>query len=402
MRPRLHLLAAAAAATLFWTGCAGDRGEQAAEKDQQRPATAAGVVRISDEAEATIALKVERVSRKSITNTLPTTGWLTLKPGAEATVKAPSAGFILPPSGQDRLELGAAVKGGQHVLGSLLPLLSPVEQADLVSAKKEADILIRQSLVTLQRAEAQLEQLKPSQGAVAGTRIAELQETADRARIAYEEAQQKLPFLPQETDKIPAVMPPTPIAAPIDGRIVKVHVSPRQWVAQADPLWTIADWSALWVRVAVFEGDLARIAQAEAASVRVPGTEEVRAGSPVRAPQATEPGRRTVDLFYEVENAGWSWRPGQAVSVLLPLGKPADRLLVPQAAVIWDGMGNSWVYVREPEQFRRRRVELGQIVGKQVVVERGLDDDDTVVAVGAQALYGEEFKGETQAAGEPD
>jgi membrane fusion protein, heavy metal efflux system len=386
-------------ASLLATGCGSDENKPPAEKDQQPPA-GGGLVRLSADTQNDIGLKVEQVARNPVAETIAATGWLMIKPGADVTIKASSAGFIAPISDQSGWDFGAAVKGGGQTLGLLRPLLSPVEQADLVSAKQEAEILIQQSKVTLQRAESQLELMKRSEGSVSGSRISELQEAADRARIAYEEAQKKLPFLPRQSDNQSVQMPPVPLQSPIDGRIVKVHVSPGQLVVQGDALWTVADWSALWTRVPVFEGDLPRVAVGENATIQLPGTRQVLQGKPVRAPQATEPGRRTVDVFYEIENPASSLRPGQPVLVSLPVGKTAERLVVPHTAIIWDGMGNAWVYVHTaPEEFRRRRVELGEIAGNRVVVQRGLDDDDKVVTVGTEALYGQEFKGEIQTVG---
>src|SRR4249919_385662 len=86
-----------------------------------------------------------------------------------------------------------------HRLSEMKVLVSPQEQAQLVAAKEEADILINQSRVTKELAESQLNQLKGiAKGAVAGTRLVELQEIIRRSSVAEQEALDKLPFLPKE------------------------------------------------------------------------------------------------------------------------------------------------------------------------------------------------------------
>ena len=128
-----------------------------------------------------------------------------------------------------------------------------------------------------------------------------------------------------------------------------------------------------------------------------PGTEPPMPATPTGIPQPTEDGRRTVDLFYEVANEDGKLRPGEAVSVELPTGKTAKQIVVPKSAILWDGMANAWVYVEEEENiFRRQRIQIGPTVGDVAVVEHGLSDGQSVVAVGAEALYGEEFKGQIQ------
>ena len=100
-----------------------------------------------------------------------------------------------------------------------------------------------------------------------------------------------------------------------------------------------------------------------------------------------------MDLLYEVANDGWQLRPGQPVSARIPTAESRERLVIPQSALLWDGMGNSWVYVRESaDTFRRQRVQIGPMQNDAVVIERGLDEEEEVVIVGAEALYGEEFK----------
>jgi RND family efflux transporter MFP subunit len=233
---------------------------------------------------------------------------------------------------------------------------------------------------------------------VAGTRVAELHEKAERARAAYEEAQQRLPFLPKEPYGDHIEVKPVPIEAPLAGRVVAVHVRPGQFVVQGDALWTIADWSALWVRVPVFELDLPQVDQKESADLEVPGTAVRLTAKPVDAPQPTRYGQRTVDLFYEVPNPSGALRVGQAVSVLLPIGRPADRVVVPRSAVLWDGMGDTWVYLQaRTNTFRRQRVELGLTLKDRVEVTRGLEEGANLVTVGAEALYGQEFKGDIAA-----
>ena len=185
--------------------------------------------------------------------------------------------------------------------------------------------------------------------------------------------------------------------------MVGVHFAPRQLVVQGDPLWTIADWSRLWLRVPVYAADVPRIEQTESVRVAVPGKKVAQPATPIGVPQPTEPGKQTVELIYEIDNAAGELRPGQAVTVSLPSGASSEEIVIPRTAILWDGMGNSWVYVRtSATTFRRRKVEISQASGVEsqepdgVVVTRGLEEGAEVVTVGAEALYGEEFKWQIQ------
>jgi cobalt-zinc-cadmium efflux system membrane fusion protein len=368
--------------------------EEALETRQARPAQS---LQLPAEAQAAIGLETVRVEEREVPQLMAATGWLVVPAGHKTVVSAAATGFVTP-SGRESFPLGESVAQDQ-VLAKLQVLVSPQEQAQLVIAKEEADILIRQSQASLELAEAQLDRLSDTPaGAVAGTRLLELQEVVARSRAAEQEAREQLPFLPQEPYERGLSLKPIDIAAPLSGRLIQVHVAPRQLVVQGDPLWTIADWSRLWIRVPVYTSDLSRVKLGDPVQAMLPDASLPVEARPVDVPQPTEPGKQTVPLLYEIDNTAGNLRPGQAVAVSLPIGEQAAAVVIPQSAVLWDGFGNSSVYVRtSPESFERRGVELGQLLADGIGVRRGLHADDEVVTEGAEALYGEEFHWELEA-----
>jgi cobalt-zinc-cadmium efflux system membrane fusion protein len=352
---------------------------------------------ISPEGQVAIGLESASAARTEVRQSIAATGWLAARPASEVIVKAPATGFVTLRE-DSPISLGDSVARNQG-LAELQVFLSPQEQAQLVAAKEEADILIQQSLATLKLAEEQLSRLEEvASTAVAGTRLFELREVVAHSRAAEREARDKLPFLPAEPYEEDIKLKAVPLNAPLSGRLVNVHFAPRQLVVQGEPLWTIADWSRLWIRVPVYAPDVARVDQTDPVSVVVPGAKDVRDAKPINIPQATEPGKQTVELVYEIDNVTGQLRPGQSVSVSLPSGQPSEEIVIPRSAIIWDGMGNSWVYLQtSATTFRRRKVELGQLLEDTQVVRRGLAEGDSIVVVGAEALYGEEFQWEIRA-----
>lgn len=377
-------------------GCRQQEPDEDLQSD--RHSSAADGLRLDERAKATIGIATAPVESQLVPSSVSTTGWLAVQPGHEVTVKAAATGFVGPEEDGDSISLGDTVTEGQ-CLGTLRVFLSPQEESQLVARKEEADILVRQSLATLEAEEARYKRVEElsENGTVRG-RERELAKVAmDRARAAYEETQQQLPFLPSEPYERPLQLRAVVIGSAIAGRLTKMYVRPRQLVIQGDPLWTISDWASLWLRVPVFEGDLPGIDQKEPAQVTRPGIGSSMLATPIGIPQATEDGRRTVDLFYEVANADGVLRPGEAVSIELPTGKTAKQVVVPKSAILWDGMGNAWVYLEEEGRvFRRQRTQLGPSMDEVIVVEQGLSEGQTVVTVGAGTLYGEEFKGQIQ------
>ena len=355
--------------------------------------SASGVVRISRELQEQLGLDLREAGRREVLSTLPATGWLQTPPGKEAIVKAPVAGFVSETAGRDLPRLGQTVDKGERLV-ALQVFLTPQEISQLVSNKEDVDIVIEQSRVSMKLAQEQLERLAAAKDAVLGTRLADLREIYERSKAAYQESRDKLPFLLQEPYEGLALVKPVELNAPLGGNVLNVHVAANEFVIQGDPLWTIADWSTLWIRVPVFESDLPAVSRNDVAQVAVPGTLQRLPARPVKVLQATKPLSRTVDLLYEMSNADLALRVGQALTIELPTGEPVEQVVIPRSAVLWDGLGTAWVYVRfNGESFRRQKIETGRLLADEIVVTRGLAGGEEVVAVGAESLYGQEFKG---------
>lgn len=70
---------------------------------------------------------------------------------------------------------------------------------------------------------------------------------------------------------------------------------------------------------------------------------------------------------------------------------PANGMVVPYSAVIYDTQGNTWVYTN-PEllTFVRSRIVIDRIEGDQAFLSQGLETDAPIVTVGVVELFGAE------------
>lgn len=77
---------------------------------------------------------------------------------------------------------------------------------------------------------------------------------------------------------------------------------------------------------------------------------------------------------------------GMFVAVFVEGAEPVQSVVIPRAAVLQDQTGN-FVFVVDGEgRAQRRGVALGRSIADQVVVERGLEGGETVVAEGVQRV----------------
>jgi RND family efflux transporter MFP subunit len=306
-------------------------------------------------------------------------------PGKSVVVTAPIAGT---------LTAGKASTIGPVSRGDVIFELVPLQQAErdvraeAERAVQEADARLTQATQRAQR----LEQLL-KEGSASARSVEEAQADRSVAAAAAEAARKRL----DSVSRLP-VGPRGEVAlrAPFDGIVIELRAASGQTVAAGAPVAELAQTSALWVRAPVYVGDLGSLDSAQPAMVASLGQEATGPWHQVRrvtGPPVANPSAASVDLFFEVPPAiAVARRPGERLAVRLPL-KATDRaLVVPQAAVVYDLNGGTWVYEqRAPNQFARRRVELGGPAGSKVIVARGLSEGLTIVTVGAAELYGTEF-----------
>lgn len=74
-----------------------------------------------------------------------------------------------------------------------------------------------------------------------------------------------------------------------------------------------------------------------------------------------------------------------------PVTGQSGALVVPYGAVLYDGTGKTWVYIRsKPRTFVRSRITVTDITGNAVTASRGPDVGTPVVTRGVAELYGAE------------
>jgi RND family efflux transporter MFP subunit len=306
-------------------------------------------------------------------------------PGKSLIIAAPASGMVV--LATKGLVVGQAVRRGQTIF-RLTPLLPPQRdlkttyEADVQSAKSRFEAARQQ----LDRAQQLLRDLAGSQ-----RNLEAATQEFGQAKAAYEAAQDRLQRL--ETHPLDADVDMS-IAAPSDGMLRQILAAEGQNVTAGAALFEVADFTSVWLRVPVYSGDLKEIGTAATVAVRdIDGSGPVLEGRRVTAPPTADPLAVTSDLYYELTNTDSQLRPGQRLSVTLPVKAGTGKgLSLPASAILYDVQGGTWVYVNTgPHLYRRQRVELVETVRDSAFVSRGVAPGDKVVVQGAAELFGTEF-----------
>lgn len=177
------------------------------------------------------------------------------------------------------------------------------------------------------------------------------------------------------------------IRAPISGIVSSIHAVPGEQVDPAHELFTIYDYTKVWVEANLFENDLIHLEPKPPASLSVDiSPEESFPIHFVNFESVVDPTTRTLKAIYEVNNQKMILRPGMIVSVHIESEKRLDALVVPDNSVM-DWEGQKVVFVHEqPEIFEMRPIKILGYYGDVVAVEGSLAEGERVVTTGAYEL----------------
>lgn len=182
------------------------------------------------------------------------------------------------------------------------------------------------------------------------------------------------------------------VRAPLDGRVLEMHVVPGEVVGPDESVMLVGDLSSLWMWGALYESDLGAVQSAldqgelpaRVVTSGYPG--ETFTGRADLLGAVVDTATRTVKLRIVVDNDARRLRPGMFAEARLQLPGRASVLTVPEAAVLEDE-GREFVFVRiSASDFVRRPVVTMPAAEGRVAVRVGLEAGQEVVSRGAFLL----------------
>jgi membrane fusion protein, multidrug efflux system len=224
------------------------------------------------------------------------------------------------------------------------------------------------------------------------------QATRDDRNAAAREAEGNLAAADADLKTAEINLAYTEISSPIDGRIGRTAVTrgnvvgPNSGVlttiVSADPMYVVFPVSHREFLRLAEEGRGARKQSAKDFNVDIQfsnGAIYAEKGQidfvDVKVDRATD----AVTVRARIANPNGELVDGQLVQVAVESGKPEERVVVPQAALIADQLG-TYVFAIEDGKAVVKRLKLGPAKGGSVVVLEGLAGGEMVVVQGVQGL----------------
>jgi len=177
------------------------------------------------------------------------------------------------------------------------------------------------------------------------------------------------------------------ILADQSGFVTKKYLNTGDYVKGGNDLFEITDMSVLWVVFDIYENDLPFIHKGDIISYNVNGNPSVSYEAKITyIDPYVDKKNRTVKARIELNNQKLELKPEMFVSGMLTAKMSKEMLIIPKSAVMWTGK-RSIVYIRVPDVdepiFELREVMLGEDIGENYIIYKGLENGEHVVINGA-------------------
>jgi len=193
--------------------------------------------------------------------------------------------------------------------------------------------------------------------------------------------------------------PLIPITSSVNGVVIEKAVTPGEVVTPEKILFMVADLRTLWVVIDVYEKDMSRLKVGAGVKVSVTAfPDKVFKGKVSYISDVVDEKTRTEKARVTIDNAIGLLKPGMFATIIAEeTSGGTERLIaVPEEAVQIEGQAR-YVFVRiSQDKFKRRDVETGRTLGKNLEIKAGLREGEMVAVKGAFTLKSELKKGELE------
>ena len=282
-------------------------------------------------------------------------------------------------------------------MGARVPQETQKAELDLAQAK--ATLALEQSIVDSRK---QLFE----QGAIPGRDLDTAQATLVQAQAAYDSASRQLHLLEsvsrastvQATKgqltsargrylNAQAQVSYSTLSSPIDGIVTDRPLFAGEMAPAGTPLITVMDTSALLAKVHFSQSVTQRMKVGDAASVRVPGVEEILPARVSLIGPALDPGSTTVEVWIQLNNPDGSLKVGTPVHIAVTGQTIPQAMQIPASGLLRGNDGGYNVMVIGSDgTAHRKAIQVGIQTPEKVQITAGLEPSDLVISTGAFGL----------------
>lgn len=182
------------------------------------------------------------------------------------------------------------------------------------------------------------------------------------------------------------------VTSPLAGVVTERFTNPGEQ-AEAQPLFTVADLSSVWIELALFPRDRSRIKVGQSVRVHTGDERESVEGRIVFVSPLGSTPTQSLTARVQLDNKSGQWAPGLHIQGDVVVGTAEVALAVP-AAALQELEGGTSVFIEDADGLEPRVVKTGRSDGQWVEILEGLTRGERVVGEGSFVLKAQLGKGE--------
>lgn len=263
-------------------------------------------------------------------------------------------------------------------------MLTPGQIVDAGTLLVALDVSVEEAELKAQEAQAVLAETTLARMQHLTQNRAASQEELDRARAERDVALAQIA-------RIKAIVAKKTIRAPFRARVGMADVHPGQYLDGGTQLTTLQGVdAAVNVDFAVPQWVAAGLREGESVDIFAASDSSPIEAKIVAVDARVDPTTRNATVRAKIEGAVNLTAPGSSVRIRVPVGLPRTAVSVPVSA-LRKGPGGDHVFVITPDEDGKSRayvrpVQVGEMLGDEVVIYAGLSDDERVAASGSFKL----------------
>jgi RND family efflux transporter MFP subunit len=325
------------------------------------------------------------VAKRSVTNkgTIPsvtvTAAGMSAQPSTVSIIGTISARFDTPigVEGDGGRVSAILVEAGDHVRRG--QVLARVDTSVL-----EPQVANLRASLELARAESDLAAAEYRRAQAVGAAGALSAEETEKRRSSSLTAAAKVKVAAAQLAEAQAKLARAEVRAPADGTLLTRTVEVGQTVAPGATLFRLAEGNEVELRGEVAEQDLPLLKVGQEVNVRLTGTSTLYPGHVRLLGAVIDPQTRLGVVRVSLPEDP-NLRPGAFARAEVTVSN-AQRIVLPQTAVLTDDQGSYVLVVDSRNKVERRPVKVSGMVAGGVTIADGIDDTDRVVATAGAFL----------------
>ena len=342
------------------------------KKEEQKPTTyrlQGNTITVNDNSIFASKLKTKTIQATSHQLEMFSTGTVRAIPNFYAEIAPPFSGRVT----KVYLKLGMKTQPGTPLFEMASSDFSEVQKS-LLQAKSE----LKSASANLKR-----QQDLHEHGVAALRDLEEAQTQFDMQQQEYDNAASSLKIYGVNPESF-SLGQSLVVRSPIAGEVIANDMVLGQYIKDDDePHAKIAQLNKVWVVGEVKEKDLGFITQLNEAKISLAAfPEKELTGKIYHIDEIVDENTRSVKVLIECKNDDNVLKPGMYVSVKF-IDKSRETLLIPAKSLLQYN-DRSFVYVEVSKgNYMRRFVETGVSVEDDIIVTKGLAENETIVTEGA-------------------